>query len=62
MVADAPHLDGQYSAFGRVVAGQEVADKIVKLPRDPRDCPLADNEAIIVEAVLENRPTDTNPK
>lgn len=29
MVAETPSLDGQYSAFGKVVSGQEVADKIV---------------------------------
>ena len=39
MVAAAPHLDGQYSAFGEVVKGLEAADKIVALPRDKRDNP-----------------------
>ena len=29
MVADAPHLDGQYASFGKVIEGMEVADKIV---------------------------------
>lgn len=33
-------LDGQYSVFGKVVEGMEVADKIVAVPRDPRDNPL----------------------
>ena len=28
MVADAPHLDGQYAAFGHVTDGQDVVDKI----------------------------------
>jgi len=55
MVATAPSLDGQYSAFGRIVSGQEVADKIVALARDHKDCPLSANEAIIEEAVLETR-------
>ena len=32
-------LDRQYSAFGRVVRGMEVADKIVSAPRDGRDNP-----------------------
>ena len=32
-------LDGQYSAFGEVIEGMEVADKIVAKPRDPRDNP-----------------------
>jgi peptidyl-prolyl cis-trans isomerase B (cyclophilin B) len=39
MVADAPHLDGQYAAFGRVVSGLEVADAIVNAPRDWSDRP-----------------------
>ena len=39
MVADYPSLDGQYSAFGRVVTGMEVADKIVSESKDERDMP-----------------------
>ncbi|MDI6792199.1 MAG: peptidylprolyl isomerase [bacterium] len=39
-VAPARFLDGQYTAFGEVVEGMEVADQIVNLPRDPRDNPL----------------------
>ncbi len=38
-VADATFLDRQYSAFGRVVRGMEVADKIVSAPRDRNDNP-----------------------
>jgi peptidyl-prolyl cis-trans isomerase B (cyclophilin B) len=38
-VSDSGFLDRQYSAFGRVVRGMEVADKIVAAPRDPRDNP-----------------------
>ena len=30
MVEDAPHLDGQYAAFGKVTSGMEVVDKIVE--------------------------------
>lgn len=52
MVADAPHLDGQYSAFGQVVEGLDIADAIVKLPRDGRDCPLQGNEATILKTSL----------
>lgn len=32
-VADAPHLNNQYTAFGKVVSGIEVVDKIVSQPR-----------------------------
>jgi peptidyl-prolyl cis-trans isomerase B (cyclophilin B) len=39
-VADAPFLDRQYTVFGEVVSGMEVADKIVNEPKDKRDNPL----------------------
>lgn len=42
MVADSPHLDGQYAAFGRLIEGLEVADEIVAVDRDGRDKPLVD--------------------
>ncbi len=38
-VANAFFLDKQYTAFGQVVSGMEVADKIVNQPRDARDNP-----------------------
>ncbi|MBI1820840.1 MAG: peptidylprolyl isomerase [Nitrospirae bacterium] len=38
-VADSKFLDGQYTVFGEVTSGMEVADKIVNLPRDGRDNP-----------------------
>ena len=34
MVADAPHLDGDYAAFGKVIEGMEVAQAIAAQPRD----------------------------
>ncbi len=39
-VADAPFLDKQYTVFGEVVSGMEVADKIVNQQRDKKDNPL----------------------
>lgn len=32
MHEDSPHLDGQYAAFGEVVSGIEVVDKIANIP------------------------------
>jgi peptidyl-prolyl cis-trans isomerase B (cyclophilin B) len=40
VVKDAPQLNGQYTVFGEVVKGIEVADKIVSQQRDARDNPL----------------------
>ena len=42
MVADAPHLDGQYAAFGKVTEGIEAADEIVSVRRNYMDRPLTD--------------------
>ena len=42
MVADAPHLDGQYAAFGKVTEGMETADEIVSADRNFRDKPYED--------------------
>ena len=39
MVDDAPFLDGQYAAFGRITEGLDQADAIVSTPRDGRDKP-----------------------
>jgi peptidyl-prolyl cis-trans isomerase B (cyclophilin B) len=39
-VADANFLDWQYTVFGEVVSGMEVADKVVNMKRDGRDNPL----------------------
>ena len=42
MVEDAPHLDGQYAAFGKVIEGMETADKIVGVITDFADRPVKD--------------------
>ncbi|MGH7165966.1 MAG: peptidylprolyl isomerase [Nitrospiraceae bacterium] len=39
-VSDSHFLDWKYTAFGEVVSGMEVADKIVSVKRDGRDNPL----------------------
>lgn len=51
MVADAPHLDGQYAAFGKVIEGIEEADRIVKVDRDYSDRP--DEPEMIVRMTVE---------
>ena len=39
MVHDAPFLDGEYAAFGKIIEGMDVADAIVGTPRDMNDKP-----------------------
>ncbi len=41
MHADAPHLDGGYAAFGKVISGIEVVDEIASVPTGFRDEPKA---------------------
>jgi peptidyl-prolyl cis-trans isomerase B (cyclophilin B) len=50
-VADAFFLDKQYTAFGELVSGIEVADKIVSQQRDKNDNPIERSEVkvLIVE-------------
>ena len=48
MVKDSFFLDGQYSAFGEVISGMEVADEIVDSQRDSRDNPI---EPIVVNSI-----------
>ncbi len=40
MHEDAPHLDGQYAAFGKVVEGIEVVDEIAEVSTNYNDMPL----------------------
>ena len=39
VTSDSTFLDREYTVFGQVADGMEVADKIVNLPRDGNDCP-----------------------
>ena len=39
-VADASFLNGQYTAFGEVVSGMDVVDRVVNARRDDRDNPF----------------------
>ena len=51
MHQDAPHLDGQYAAFGKVIKGIEVVDAIASVKTDFRDMPL--NKVIIKSIKIE---------
>ena len=52
VVKDSAFLDGQYTAFGKVLSGMTVADQIVNAPRDRRDNP---NERIEMKVKVINR-------
>ena len=52
VVKDSDFLDGQYTAFGRVISGMDVADKIVNSPKDDRDNPI---DRIEMKVTIESR-------
>ena len=58
MTDKAPHLDGQYAAFGKVIEGMEVADAIVNASRDRMDRPRQDQRmrSVTVETFGEDYP------
>ena len=51
MHEDAPHLDGQYAAFGKVISGIEVVDEIANTETDYRDKPLVDQVIKTIELI-----------
>lgn len=52
MVEAAPHLDGDYAGFGKLIEGLDVAKKIVSVPRNRQDRPNEDQ--VMVSVTVEN--------
>ena len=53
MHADAPHLDGQYAAFGKVLEGMDVVDAIAAVETDANDRPASD--VVIARITVDTR-------
>ena len=51
MHEDAPHLDGQYAAFGKITKGIEVVDEIASVATDFRDKPLEEQKIRTIEII-----------
>ncbi len=49
VTADSTFLDRQYTVFGEIIEGMEVADKIVNLQRNDNDCPLDEAKMLHVK-------------
>lgn len=54
MHKDAPHLDGQYAAFGKVIKGMEIVDKIANCSTDNNDRPLIPQQIKNIVRLEEN--------
>ena len=50
VTTDSTFLNNEYTVFGEVTQGMDVADKIVNLPRDQTDCP--EQEAKMVKVTI----------
>lgn len=59
MVDDAPHLDGSYAAFGKVISGMEAVDQVVNVPRDRQDKPLTPQ--VIRQITVKGADVPTDP-
>ena len=50
VTSDSTFLDREYTVFGEVTNGMDVADKIVNLSRDGNDCP--EQEAKMIKVII----------
>lgn len=53
MHEDAPHLDGQYAAFGKLTDGYDTLDAIANCKTDMRDRPIEEQKILSVRVVEE---------
>ena len=51
MHEDAPHLDGQYAAFGKITKGIEVVDEIASVETDYADKPIVPQVIKTIEII-----------
>ena len=49
VTTDSTFLDRQYTVFGEVIEGMDIADKIVNLQRDRNDCPLEEAKMLHIK-------------
>jgi len=54
-IGGTPHLDGNYTVFGEVLEGMDVADKISNAPRDAHDRPTNDIRMIKVRVMKKKK-------
>lgn len=57
MHQDAPHLDGQYAAFGKVLDGMDVVDEIANTPTNFQDRPLTEQKMQSIVLIEEQHET-----
>ena len=54
MADSAPHLDGEYAAFGKITEGLETIEKIISVKRDYQDKPIENQVMRSVRVIEEN--------